>query len=289
MNPNDRFDEEQAILALLENLPMSKFTPEELKDKLIDLAGSPAPRHRNVRRPFFAVAFGGAMVVAAIALMTSLPATAKSWELIKKAVQGVTRMEMTVRDLGEKNEIVHIAFAPGTILVQPEGEEQVFISNGVVQVYDKEKNVVQEITLPMGNMIPDIGKEVLGAMSMSKMLADYEREYGKQNIHVGQIRNLQGRKVYDVVLTNPKEGGHANLTVDAETDLPTFIEAFENRKGQVVKVTEIVAKYNDAVDVSAITPNFPPDAKHEKIDVSQMMGDEKGKNPPPGLHFDFGN
>jgi len=282
MRPQEPFDE-QALQALMENLPMSKFAPEELKEKLVDIAASPAPKYRRTRRPFLAFAMGGATIVAAIALMTSLPATAKSWDGIKKAVQAVTRMEMVVKDLESKEDNVHIGFAPGTILVQPEDGEIVYVANGTVQIYDKAENTVREFPLPSNEMIPDIAGTVLSEMSMTKMLANYEKEYGRQNIKLGAPRMWQGRRVYDATLRDTKDGGHANLVIDEATDLPIFIEAFELRNGKEVKTTEITARYNDAVDPNAIKPKFPEGAKFEKFDIQKMIeqsGGGKGTPPP---------
>lgn len=286
MKSNEPMDE-QAIQALMENLPMSKFAPEELKERIVEMAASPAPRHRRVRRPFLAFAMGGATIVAAIALMTSLPATAKSWEGIVKAVQSVDRMEMVVKELEEgQGEVVRIGFAPGTILVQPEEGEIVYVSGGVVQIYDKAENTVREFPMPAGNMIPDIGKTVMAEMSMSKMLGQYEKEYGKENIKIGPIRTWQGRRVYDAAMKDPKDGGHANLVIDAATNLPIQIDAFELRNGKIVKTAEISARYNEAVDPSAIKPKFPEGAKFEKFDIQKMIEQSGGGFTPPPMFGD---
>ena len=270
--------EDGDLQALMENLPMSKSTPENLKAKLYDMAASPAPRRRAVRRPALAFAFGGALVAVAVAVMISLPATAKSWSLIKQAVQRVETMEMQIRELDGTSGTTRIGFAPGTILVQPDSGEIVYISQGTVQIYDKSENVVREFPMPMAEMIPDIKNEVLREISMSKMLQEYEQEYGRQNMKIGPFRNLDGRRVYDVALNNPKESEHAVLVVDADTDLPVLIEAYKAGR----KTTEIRARYNGAVPADSLKPKFPAGAKFEKFDISKLMEEgKKGGSPPP--------
>ena len=270
--------EDGDLQALMENLPMSKFTPEDLKEKLYDIAASPAPRRRAVRRPALAFAFGGALVAVAVAVMVSLPATAKSWSLIKQAVQRVETMEMLIREMDGTSGTTRIGFAPGTILVQPEDGEIVYVSRGIVQIYDKSENVVREFSGPMLDMIPDVKDEVLGAISMSKMLQDYEKEYGRQSIKIGPFRMLDGRRVYDVALNNPKENENALLVVDADTDLPVLIEGFKAGK----KTTDIRARYNGAVPAESLKPKFPAGARFEKFDISKMIEEgKKGGTPPP--------
>lgn len=282
MRTQNPFDDRE-LQGLMENLPMSKFTPEELKEKLYDMAASPAPQRRAVRRPAIAFAFGGALVAVAVAVMVSMPATAKSWDGIKKAVQAVTRMEMSIRDYEGKGN-TRIAFGEGTILVQPDDGQIVYVSKEKVQIYEKSENVVREFPMPLIEMIPDISREVLGEMSMSKMLQEYEKEYGQENIKLGAFRQLNGRRVYDAVLSDPKNNERALLTIDAETDLPVYIESYKAGK----KTSEIVARYNGAVSPDALTPKFPAGARFEKFDISKMIEEgKKGGGPPPSFDFDF--
>ena len=138
---------------------------------------------------------------------------------------------MTIRDLDGKEDVTRVGFGPGTILVQPgDGEEMVFISNGTVQVYQKDENKVMEFPMPMMEMIPDIKETVLNEVSMTKMLQQYEQEYGKANIKIGPIRLLNGRRVYEAALNNPKENERVLLVADAETDLPIQIDAWKGNK-----------------------------------------------------------
>jgi len=289
MKPNEPLDD-AAIQALLENLPMSQETPENLKARLIDLAASPTPRHRAVRRPVFAFAFAGALTVAAVAVFLSIPATAKSWSMVKQAVEGVRTMQMEIRELDkEKPETTRIAFGPGIVLVEPQGGEIVYVNNGTVQIYEPGENVVREFPMPQG-ILPDVAKEVMGEISMKKILADNEREFGKQNIKVGPIRNERGRQVYDVTFTKPAnqqkddDGDDlVNMVADAATDLPISIEVFKRIGGQLRKTTEIVARYNDALDGNSLKPKFPPNVKIEKFDISKFLD---GKGGPLKIEWD---
>lgn len=289
MNSNRPFDD-QAIQALLENLPMSERTPESLRTKLADLAASPQPRHRAVRRPVVAMAFAGALTVAAVAVFLSIPATAKSWSLVKQAVQRVKTMQMEIRELDRaKPEWTRVAFGDRLVLVEsPEGTI-VYVSNGTVQIYEPKENVVREFPMPEGIM-PEIMGQVVGEISMTKILAEHEREFGKENIKIGPSRMWQGRRVFDVTFTKPEGAAsndgddRVNIVADEATDLPILIEVFKKENGNLKKTNEIVARYNDAVTPENLRPNFPPGVKFEKFDISKIMD---GKGEPPDIDIDF--
>lgn len=288
MKTNDTFDE-AAIQALMETLPMTPNTPENLKSKLIEIAASPSPRHRSVRRPVFAFAFAGALTVAAVAMFLSIPATAKSWALVKKAVQGVSSMQLEIRDLADsKQKATKVAFAPNVVLVEPGDGEIVYIANGVVQIYEPRENVVREFPMPEG-MLPNVAKEVMGEITLSKILAEHEKEFGRENIKVGPVRSWQGRRVFDVVFTKPAEAkdddgdDRVNIVADEATDLPLLIETFKLRNGRLEKKSEIVARYNERLDSRSLKPKFPPNAKFEKFDISKIVD---GKAEPPSFDWD---
>jgi hypothetical protein len=280
MRTHEPFDEGD-LHTLMEELPMSKHAPDELKNKLYDLAASPAPKRRAARRPIFAFAMGGAFVAVAVAVMTSLPADAKSWSGIKNAVQQVRTMAMTIRDFEEEEATVRVGFAPGTMLVQADSSI-VYMSDKGVEIYDKEENTIQEIPVSVGKMMPDIGSMILTEVSMSKMLQQFEAEYGKQNIRIGSLRAMEGKRVYEALLNDPKDGENVRIVADADSDLPLLIESFKNGK----RTTEITARYNGDVTKEMLEPNFPANAKREKMDFSKMFEEGKQGSPPP-LHFNF--
>lgn len=285
MKTQEPFDD-LAIQALLENLPMSKLTPESLKTKLIDLAASSQPSHRAIRRPVFAFAFAGALAVAAVAaVMMSMPTTvsAKTWAGIKKAVQGVQTMEMLIKEMdGPKPESTRIAFAPGTVLVQPDSGEIVYISGGKVQIYEPGEKVVREFPMPVE--MPNVKDMVLKELAMSKILAEMEKENGKQNIKIGPQRAWQGRQVYDATFIKPDKQEKGTIIVDSATDLPIFIETFKQVNGAWKKASEITAHYNAAVGSKSLQPQWPAGVKFEKFDISKEIaeGFRQGGTPPPG-------
>jgi len=290
MRTHEPFDDSD-LQALLENLPMSKHTPESLKSKLVDLASSPEPRHRAVRRPVFAFAFAGALAVAAVAaVLMSMPTTAsaKTWAGIRKAVQGVTTMQMLIKDWDSpKGETTRIAFAPGTVLVQPDSGEIVFLSGNKVQIYEPGEKVVREFPMPVE--MPNVKDIVLKELAMTKILAEMERENGKENIKIGPMRTWQGRRVYDATFLKPAKPGQQDepekgtIIVDAETDLPIFIETFKQVNGAWKKNSEITAHYNGAVDAKSLQPQWPAGVKFEKFDISKEIaeGMRQGGTPPP--------
>jgi hypothetical protein len=284
MNP-DEHGHDEAIRSLMENLPMSNTAPESLKARLLDLG---EPRRRPQRRfagALVALAASMTTVVAAVVFITSVPASAKSWDGIKRAAASIRAMDLTVTD-ARSNEIksrVHLD--PTSIQVQLSTGDYMIVSDGLVRTFDKSDNLVFDVILPGNGQGPDVRSLVLQELSMSSILAQYEREYGTKNMSIGAVHDWQDRRVYDVTLRDPNSPARGNLVVDAESDLPIFLEVFESQNGIVGKTMEMTARFNDEAASAILGTELRKGARHETIAVEKLM--EKNGGKLPRLNFSF--
>lgn len=267
----ENWDDEVLIKRAMEELPMSIEMPQELKSKITDTALEAGRKTRTARRPLMVAGLTAGLAVLAMGayLMAPKPAMAKSWALVRQAVDRVNSFQMMVRG-GGKDGNVTIAAAGGKFRVDSGDGEMVYIDGSSIQVYDKKENKVTRIKmagLNLGEMIPDIMGEAMSHISLKEEISKFEKEYGKENIRVSQPYNRDGRQVYDVEMRDPKEGGKALLTIDASTDLPIEISANDpkDKEGDV----QISLRYNDKIDIQ---PNFPAGVKYEDIDLGDLKG-----------------
>jgi len=269
---NENWDDEVLFKRAMEELPMSTEMPQELKSKVTDLALDSGRRPRTARRPLMVAGLtaGLAALALGVYMMAPKPAMAKSWTLVRQAVDRVNSFQMVVRG-GGKDGNVSIACADGKMRVDSGEGEMVYIDGASIQVYEKKENKVTRIKMAglgnLGSMLPNVMGEAMSHLSLKEEIAKFEKEFGKDNIRVSAIYNKDGRQVYDVEMHDPKDGGTAALTVDASTDLPIYIHARDPREkdGDV----EISLRYNDRIDIQ---PNFPAGVKYEDIDLGNLKG-----------------
>lgn len=275
------YREDDALIRMaLEELPMSNEMPQNLKSKLTDRALNEKRKARTARRPWLVGVMTAGLATLALGAFFILPrpALGKTWTMIRDAVNQVRTFQLVVKeDHNGKSELVHIAVADGKMKIDSGEGELVFIDRNSIQIYDKGENTVMQMMLPMSGIadaMPDIMGEITKSFDLKKELAEYEKKYGKDHIRIMPIRDRDGRRVYDVVMTDPEGPGTVNMTVDADTDLPTDIIVRENHDGKTSD-TVVTMRYNDAVDIQ---PNFPSNAKIQKLDLgelSKMGGDSK--------------
>lgn len=251
---------------------MSNEMPQELKFKAVELARK-TERPKTARRPL--MVFGMAAVAASLAIgaffFVPRPAMAKSWSLVRQAVNRITSFQMIVKMIDSPNEKpVHIAASGAKLMIDTGEEERVYIDGETIQVYDSSENTVTRVKLDgfnLGQMLNDISGTIADHISLKQIIGDFEKEYGKSNIDISPLRYENGRQVYDVEMRDPKSRGHAFLTVDAQTDLPILIRATGSEKKD--DNVEIVLRYNDNVEIH---PNFPEGAKFQDIDLGVLKG-----------------
>ncbi|MCC7229504.1 MAG: hypothetical protein IT203_03855 [Fimbriimonadaceae bacterium] len=275
------FREDDALIRMaLEELPMSNEMPQNLKSKLTDRALNEKRKARTVRRPWLVGIMTAGLATLALGAFFILPrpALGKTWTMIRDAVDQVRTFQMEVKENRDgKSELVHIAVADGRMKIDSGEQGIVYIDRNSIQIYDKDQNTVMQMVLPLTEItdaMPDVMGEISKNFDLKKELAEYEKKYGKDHIRIMPIRDRDGRSVYDVVMTDPNGLGTVNMTVDADTNLPTDIMVRENHEGKTSD-TVVTMRYNDAV---VIQPNFPSNAKIQKVDLgglSKLVGDSK--------------
>ena len=272
----DKHLEQEALMKnLMEELPMSNEMPPHVRSKAMNIAVETNRRAQARRRPrTVAWLTAGIAVLAVGAFMVPKPAAAKTWTMVTQAVQQITSFQMDLQFKGEQKdgpERVHIAMKGDAMLIDAGKEAQVYFDKEGMQVYDAEKNTVTKMKMPVeiGAFVPMMANEITKSFSLKKEIAEMESKYGKDHIRIMPFRQLDGRRVYDVQMTDPEGQGKAFLTVDADTDLPIFIDVDGEKAGDNVVIN---LRYNDNVDV---TPRFPAGAKVQEIDMSNMMNGEK--------------
>jgi len=250
---------------------MSSEMPQKLKWKLMDLATETGrKRPSTARRPWVVggLTAGFAALALGAYLLSPKPAMAKSWTLVKQAVEQVRTFQMVVHTGKEKD--VRIATADGKMRVDSDDGTIVYMDNGRIQVYDPKQNTVTRVTIPgvnLGQIIPEAVGEIASHIDLKQELAKFEKEFGSDNIKISPIYSKDGRQVYDVAMRDPKGKGEALLTVDAATDLPISINANDpsEKDGQV----QISLRYNDRLDLE---PTFPKNVKYEDVDLGNLKG-----------------
>lgn len=300
MMPNNR-NEEERIQSLMEELPLTMQTPSEFKSKLIDKALSTNTKPRAVRRPVWVAAMtcGVAAIALSAYLMSPKPAVSKTWTMVRQAVDRIQSFRMSVSNVvgGKRETDATITLSENGMLISADKGEIVYIDGSMMQVYDPEENTIVKMKLTgFGKEIQDAVKKGIGEglsqLNLKDMIADLEKEYGKENIKIDPIRTENGRQVYDVRMRNPKDGSHGVVTVDAETDLPIKIVDQSVENG-AEKFEEVTIEYNGRYELK---PNFPKDAKIEEFDLSELAkmgmnfsgGFKEGENPFHGsFNFKF--
>lgn len=267
MNPHSN-EFEELIRKRMERLPMSENAPDNLKDKIYEESRrrpSPMPRRRLM--------VAGLTVAAGLALTglylgSPKQATAKTWTMVKQAVDKVDTMLLTMHSSGQNQEKITIAYAPGKLAVNTGKGPEIYVMDGTLKIYDAKEKTVRQMEIG-DKMLPDMARVVGEGINLKEMLRDFELEHGRENIKISPIRTESGRGIYTVTLRDPKHKGGAVVDVDAATDLPIRIEA-SGMDGDSKQSMLVTIRYNDAISVDVFTPKFPADTKVEVIDMSKL-------------------
>lgn len=261
----------------LESLTPSAHAPESLRERALSAAKS-AYRQDQTRR--YTVGAGVGVAIAAsifgAILLTPQPASAKTWGMLKAAVDGITSMQvsMTVNDDRQKMEAFFAVSGGKMVAKTSEGHTMVY-RDETFTVIDPESTEVIQAKVPAAAMskLADLKltDELSFHLSLGKILRDFEDEYGKENMRFSPIRAEGGREIYDVTLTMPDQNNRAKLTVDAMTDLPLAIDVWE---GDVMRMS-LRARYNDEVSEDAFKFEIPRGKKVVNIneEINKAVGE----------------
>lgn len=259
--------------------------PSEALMRNLRVMASTATRTRRAwwQNPRLAAFGAGAAALAIIAMtLTPAKASAKTYDMLIQAANTVHNFQLVVNSKEKgKQEHVSIAGTTGKFVIKTSEGPIIRIAEGEMEVYDPGENTVTHIKsggMIDGKMIQEQVEagiaEGLKEMNLQKMLKDYERQYGRENIHISPIVEEGGKAVYRVLLSSPKEPQRVTLTVDAKSDLPVRIIAEEKgEKSGWSEEANIEMKYGADVDPNLLEPDFPAKAKHETIDIGKLMSD----------------
>lgn len=264
----DKHLEEDALMKkLMEELPMSNEMPPHVRTKVMNIAVESNRKAQAARRPRTAAWLTAGIAVVAMGAFMAMPRPAKAWSMVAQAVEKITSVQMDLLVKGEsgKEEKVQVAVNGGEMLVNTSSEGALmYMGKDGLQVYDKSTNTITKMKMPaeVTAFMPNITDEIMGAFDLKKEIGEMETKYGRDHIKIMPFRYQDGRKVYDVQMTDPDGPGTAFLTVDAATDLPIFIDAKED--GEDIRIH---LRYNSDV---RLQPNFPKGAKVEEIDMTKL-------------------
>lgn len=299
MNESTNMDEK-----IRENL-VANLHSEEPSEEVMRRLRTSAREAKPARLPRWQIRTTVAAGLGAIALavgLTMLPAkaSARTYERLLKAAEQVHSFLFTVdSDENGKKESVRIAGLDGKVAIKSDDGALVQIGDGMVKVYDPEEKTITRIK--MGNFLPveemmkgiqeGISEGLKGA-NLPAMLKEFEQKYGKNHIHISGVQNVDGKNIYTVELQAPDEPERVHMDVDADSDLPLFIQVEKQVDGTWKKESTIRMNFGSQVDPSMLDVEFPAGAKVKDIDIDQMMkdgfkgfdGDEKNILKKPASH-----
>lgn len=297
MNNNQ---EDREIQELMKEAPLSHETPSRLKYKLQAAAVGPRVRHTSPWHSRFAVAGIAAIVLLAVGVGTgiglygtpTLTAQAKTFQKVVNAMNNLDAFQLVVRAKDANNgDEVNIAYTDGKFNLSTREGTVMRIEGTTMEVFDPKKNEIVEMNLGgvvdpkmIAGQIQESMRKGIEEFDIKKMLEDMEKEYGKENVHVGPIQHKSGRSTYDIKLEKPNGPERIFMTVDADNDIPVRISVERLQNGSYTAVSDIELRFGNDIDPNLVITEFPANAKRTKIDLGKMIeqgmqgmdGDMKG-------------
>jgi hypothetical protein len=289
----ERHDEEGEIRAMLQKSMAGDEPPTELQRKLQLMAREASKPKRSwwtSRKAIMAFTAAAAAMVMALT-MTPTQAVAKSYDSLVAAAQKVNAFQFSIDSIepGQKREKFTVTGADGKFAIKATGEEGIILQfdRDSLNLYDAKQNVVTKFKLGGfvdAKMIAQQMQRGLEAgfkhLDLKKMLADYEKRYGKDHIRISRVRTENGRSIYDAVMEAPNDPERVRVYVDAATDLPYRIIA-ERRHAQggwnVASIIDL--RYGAEVDRRNFGAEIPADAKTTEVDIQGLfMGAKQSVN-----------
>ncbi|MFI5385101.1 MAG: outer membrane lipoprotein carrier protein LolA [Fimbriimonadales bacterium] len=287
-------EEDNEFQALMDHAPTSREAPSELKGRLRMMAAGSGARRPSVWASRLALAGVGAVAIAAF-VISMAPSKAWSFQTIVNAVNHANSFQFSVSSNGgDGNQGVLIGIDDGKVRLKAGDGTMMQIDGAKFEIYNAKENSVLEMSLG-GFVDPKMIAEKmheglqqgLKEMDINKMLNDFEREYGKDNIQKGPIMHRFGKSTYTVDLQKPGDSEHVHMVVSADNDLPERIEITGGRNQSEDAVIEF--KFGVALDPELANFQIPANAKRVNLDLGNMIqngikgmggkinGDELGK------------
>lgn len=266
---------------IFEHQPLSNEAPQGLRNKMEFAA------RQNVRKPWFGTGTRWAAAAAAVVgagffvstMLTPASAEAKTWDMVTAAYQNVRGMLMRIQFNGDgESGAIQIASKGQewrvAITGMGEGQLDVSYQNGEMTLWNGGDTAqIMKIPLPI-DMSPEMFvKKITEEVTVSKILEKGADEIGRDNIHVEQPVEIDGRRVYNVYITNIDHGnGRVHMLVDAETDLPISM-SFDGENGEAFRME---FDFNAEFDDSLLRPVLPSGIKFNYMDIGNLGKDVEG-------------
>lgn len=266
---------------LFDKQPISDEAPRGLRNK-VEYASRQEPRKAWFAPRYRWAAAGTAVAAAAVAgvmFMAPSSAEAKTWDMVQDAYGKVRGMLIQMRFDDPKGE-------SGEMLIAGKGNDwrvsfknsgnhgpdsfDVSYSGGEIMLWDG-GDTAQVISLGMN--MPFQPEQVMQGMAehltASKIFEQHADEMG-QRVRVEQPVVVDGRRVYNVYITDPDNAGHqVHVVVDAETDLPISMDMQGVRGGSM----QMSFQFNGEFDRSLLQPVLPSGIKFRHTDPKSMDGE----------------
>ncbi|MGV3616794.1 MAG: LolA family protein [Fimbriimonas sp.] len=278
---NENHDREDDIRDALQTSAPQEGPSEELMRNLRVMAGNAG----KVRRPWWqsrltaACTAAAAVTVVTLAMLPS-QASAKTYQSLVSAAERVNSFQFSIDSVEDgKREKLTIAGANGQVAMRSDDGTIMRLDGAALSLYDPEENVVTRFKMGGFVDMQTISKfvqtgieEGLNQMDLKKMLKDYEAKYGKEHIQISPIHPENGREVYLVHLSAPKDPERVRMTVDAKTDLPFRILCEERGKdGRWAETSTIEMRFGSGVQPEALDTHFPAGAKTVDFSVQDII------------------
>ena len=263
---------------LFDKQPISDEAPQGLRNK-VEYASRQEPRKAWFAPRYRWAAAGTAVAAAVAGVMFIMPssAEAKTWDMVQDAYGKVRGMLIQMRfdePNGESGEMLiagkgndwRVSFSesdrPGP------NSMDISYSGGELMIWDG-GDTAQVISLGMN--LPFQPEQVMQGMAeqltASKIFEQHADDMGRQNIRVEQPVVVDGRRVYNVFISDPDNAGNqVHVVVDAETDLPISME-MQGVRGESMQMT---FQFNGEFDRSLLQPVLPSGVKFKHTDFKSM-------------------
>ena len=270
---------------LFDKQPISDEAPRGLRNK-VEYASRQEPRKAWFAPRYRWAAAGTAVAAAAVAgVMFIMPssAEAKTWDMVQDAYGKVRGMLIQMRFDDPKGE-------SGEMLIAGKGNDwrvsfknsgdhgpdsmDISYSGGEITLWDG-GDTAQVISLGMN--IPFQPEQVMQNMAeqltASKIFEQHADDMGRQNIRVEQPVVVDGRRVFNVYISDPHNAGNqVHVVVDAETDLPISMQ-MQGVRGESMQMS---FQFNGEFDRSLLQPVLPSGVKFKHTDPKTMDGEGDG-------------
>lgn len=272
---------------IFEGQPLSKEAPQGLRNKVEFEARQ--PQKASWFNGGFKWATAGTAVAAAVVagFMVMTPATAKSWDDVQEAYDGVRSalIQINFQEDGASEQII-VAMKGDRFRVSVGGDLDMSFNKNEMLLYkagDDSATLMQFDGIPMPFSMEQMAQKLVSHLSMTNLLKQKEGELGKHNVEISNVYQKNDRSVYDVSISDIDGGGQAYVIVDADSDLPLELRIEEYENGKLVTKAEMSFRFNEDVDDSLLEFALPSGVKTEVINMADMMN---GRGE--GFDIDFG-